>query len=243
MFILQNEFGNDGYAFWYKLKELLCCSNGHVYDYNNPATWRLLLAKTNVSEVIAKKILNVLADISAIDKDLFEHKIIWMQSLVDDLEILYVRRQGDSAPKKPIIANKNGVIVDINQDNADNNTQSKEKKTIEKNNIYAQNDQDYEQAFEQFWSAYPKKKSKQEAQKSFNKLKPDAKLLATMLEKIERSKQSQDWLKESGQFIPYPATWLNQRRWEDEDSPAPRGKLPSKYKTPAEIYAEHGGDD
>jgi len=55
--ILQNEYGNDGYAFWYKIIELLCESENQVYDYNNPASWRLLLAKTLVTEDIAVKIL------------------------------------------------------------------------------------------------------------------------------------------------------------------------------------------
>ena len=32
---------------------------------------------------------------------------------------------------------------------------------------------------------------------------------------VKRSK-STDWTKDNGQFIPYPTTYLNQRRWEDE---------------------------
>jgi hypothetical protein len=27
---------------------------------------------------------------------------------------------------------------------------------------------------------------------------------------------SAEWTKDGGQFIPHPATWLNQKRWEDE---------------------------
>jgi hypothetical protein len=37
-----------------------------------------------------------------------------------------------------------------------------------------------------------------------------------MLAGVERWKQTEQWQKEGGQFIPYPATFLNQRRWEDE---------------------------
>ena len=32
---------------------------------------------------------------------------------------------------------------------------------------------------------------------------------------IEVAKESADWKKEGGKYIPYPATWLNNRRWED----------------------------
>jgi len=29
-------------------------------------------------------------------------------------------------------------------------------------------------------------------------------------------KKSNEWTENKGQFIPYPSTWLNQHRWEDE---------------------------
>lgn len=37
-----------------------------------------------------------------------------------------------------------------------------------------------------------------------------------MLNAIETAKQSMQWNKDNGQYIPNPATWLNQKRWEDE---------------------------
>jgi DNA-binding transcriptional regulator YhcF (GntR family) len=67
--------------------------------------------------------------------------------------------------------------------------------------------------FDTFWSAYPVKKGKGAAEKSWQKLKPD---LQTVLTAIEAQKQSDQWTKDNGKFIPYPATWLNQKRWEDE---------------------------
>ena len=71
-----------------------------------------------------------------------------------------------------------------------------------------------------FWKAYPKKKAKKQAEKAFLKLKPDEALLDKMLKALERQKASQDWQKQEGQFIPYPATWLNGARWEDEEEAA-----------------------
>jgi hypothetical protein len=70
--------------------------------------------------------------------------------------------------------------------------------------------------FDMFWKEYPIKKSKPDAEKAFNKLNPDDSLLKKILSAIERAKKSQDWLKDNGQYIPFPATWLNGRRWEDE---------------------------
>ena len=37
-----------------------------------------------------------------------------------------------------------------------------------------------------------------------------------MIKQIERLKDTEQWQKDDGKFIPYPATWLNGRRWEDE---------------------------
>jgi len=75
---------------------------------------------------------------------------------------------------------------------------------------------EYEERFQKFWKAYPRKVGKDAAQKAFNKRKPDDKLLGDMLKAIEVHKTTEDWRKSEGQFIPHPATWLNQGRWMDE---------------------------
>jgi hypothetical protein len=77
--------------------------------------------------------------------------------------------------------------------------------------------------FQKFWSAYPKKRSKGQAEKAFNSINPDEQLVDKMLSTIERAKKSVDWMKEKGKFIPHPATWLNAKGWEDEETedPAP----------------------
>lgn len=70
--------------------------------------------------------------------------------------------------------------------------------------------------FAQFWCAYPKKKSKGQAEKAWAKLKPSEQLTDLILKAVERATNSVDWKKQDGQFIPYPASWLNARAWEDE---------------------------
>lgn len=81
----------------------------------------------------------------------------------------------------------------------------------------------WEQAFSQFWQAYPRKKGKQAARQAFAKIGGKVEL-STLLSALERQKQSRQWTKDNGQFIPYPSTWLNGWRWEDdleETAPAP----------------------
>ena len=68
-------------------------------------------------------------------------------------------------------------------------------------------------SFSVFWLNYPKKIGKGAAEKSWKKHKPS---LAIVLTSIEAQKQTIQWSKDNGQFIPNPATWINQQRWEDE---------------------------
>lgn len=70
--------------------------------------------------------------------------------------------------------------------------------------------------FDEFYEHYPKKKNRAAAERSWARLKPSYELLEKMLVVLESQKESKDWKKDNGQFIPYPATWLNGRRWEDD---------------------------
>lgn len=67
--------------------------------------------------------------------------------------------------------------------------------------------------FDRFWDAYPRKVGKPAAQKAWNKILHRTDLMAG----LEVWKATEQWQDEK--FIPYPATFLNQRRWED-DPPA-----------------------
>jgi hypothetical protein len=70
--------------------------------------------------------------------------------------------------------------------------------------------------FDKFYAVYPKKKNKGQAEKAFFKINPNGELLTKMVSVIEKIKKTESWLKNNGQFIPYPATWLNAKGWEDE---------------------------
>lgn len=100
LFILENKFGNDGYAFWFKLLELLGATEGHCFRVGNEVDWEFLLAKTKVSAETASEILNTLANLDAIDRELWSERVIWSQKFVDNLSEVYKKRK-ISAPKKP----------------------------------------------------------------------------------------------------------------------------------------------
>ena len=70
--------------------------------------------------------------------------------------------------------------------------------------------------FEKFWKVYPKKVAKQAAEKAFVKLNPSEATLDDILAGVREWYGTEQWQKNGGQFIPNPATFLNDRRWEDE---------------------------
>lgn len=73
--------------------------------------------------------------------------------------------------------------------------------------------------FAAFWEAYPCGKSKQAAIRAWDRLRPDDDLIHRMAVGLKRAMAGEDWQRGIG--IPYASTWLNGRRWEDEDKPLP----------------------
>lgn len=71
-------------------------------------------------------------------------------------------------------------------------------------------------SFDRFWKAYPKKRAKGDAEKAWKELRPSEPLVNQILATLELAKTSADWLKDGGQYIPYPATWLRRKGWEDD---------------------------
>lgn len=108
-----------------------------------------------------------------------------------------------------------------------------------------------EMRFSKFWEAYPVKKAKQDAYKAWKKIKPTAELFERIMTAVENYKNSLEWTKENGKYIPHPATWLNGGRWDDEitdiaEAPQPpqgknNGKVDTMGVLQSIISEEEGG--
>ena len=91
-----------------------------------------------------------------------------------------------------------------------------------------------QERFDRFWKAYPRKVGKGAAEKKFAQIRPDAELTDKMIRAVEDAKRSAQWSRDGGQYIPHPATWLNQKRWEDE---------PPEPETPTVTLSSRGLED
>lgn len=78
---------------------------------------------------------------------------------------------------------------------------------------------DVEGLFDRFWSKYPKKLKRKDALKAWLKIKLTDDLFEKIMTALGNQMVTHDWMKDEGQFIPYPASWLNAERWMDELSP------------------------
>lgn len=130
IFTLESKFGNDGYAFWFKLLETLGSQDTLSLDCNNLPDWEYLIAKTRVNEITATEILDTLARINAIDTDLWERKVIWVQKFAERLSPVFKKRKTET-PTKPNFCDRNPRRNDVP---VEKSTQRKGKESKEKKN-------------------------------------------------------------------------------------------------------------
>ena len=92
-------------------------------------------------------------------------------------------------------------------------------------------EQQAEPRLDDLWSEYPRQVHRLSAQREWDKLKPDAALLAQMLEAVRAWRRTPDWTRNDGQYVPKLARWLRERRWMDVPGIAARPS--SSIATPA----------
>jgi len=129
----------------------------------------------------------------------------------------YLKRKGFNLKKRSISLTLQMLhnfleVVTVNEKVCDVYKSIEEKNKVEK----SREESVTKESFQKFWHLYPKKVGENEAEKVFNSIRPDKKTLAKICSKVEIFKKSDDWIKDNGQFIPFPAKWLRGERWKDE---------------------------
>ena len=161
-----------------------------------------------------------------------EKTVAWrlIRPLLDSMIKDYENGKKGGAPKGNKNAKKTtGVELEINPittplvlENNPRCSESAAKKTTEKEkekekelkNIPPKSPKGYSEEFEKFWAVYPRHDAKQDAFKAFSKAIKDIDLISLMNAAIAFSK-TEAWQRDDGKYIPYAASWLNGRRWED----------------------------
>ncbi|MEX2462049.1 MAG: Lin1244/Lin1753 domain-containing protein [Paenibacillaceae bacterium] len=114
LFVLENDYGNDGYTFWFKLLEVLAGTDGMTFDFSDEANVRFLLSKTRIDKEKCLQIIETLVVLGAIDKELWnENGIIWVGNLVENVKDAFKKRI-NQVPKKPCFAIDEKRVSSIN---------------------------------------------------------------------------------------------------------------------------------
>jgi hypothetical protein len=108
-----------------------------------------------------------------------------------------------------------------------NRGKDRDRKRIERNGSYPEEEQDESPllpatsndaamtGFEKFWQAYPYKKNRGRAEKMWVRKKLNDKLPEILIA-IEWQRRSMEWIKDNGQYVPTPSSYLNSKGWLDE---------------------------
>lgn len=91
------------------------------------------------------------------------------------------------------------------------------KDTLTKNNSLQKKSNNMlmtENDFQIFWHLYPRKVGRKKAKEKFMRI--EHALMEKILDGLKKQIDSAAWKENSGQFIPYPMTWLVGERWEDD---------------------------
>ena len=209
--VLLGELASE-YSYW-EIQDKL--EDGYFYS-----TVDNIEENTTLSEYEQRKVMNKLKDMGIIEikvKGLPAKRYIRIieEQLLEILSINTLKNSVSSSLKtQELLPEKL---------KGNNNNINKNKEIRINNNIYmsegvekAEPVKDYEEKFNIFYKAYPKKVAKTKVLSWFKSNKPKDDLFELMMKKLEIFKKSYNWNKDNGQYIPNPTTWLNQKRWEDE---------------------------
>ena len=135
LYILESKYGNDGYAVWFKTLELLGSTDNHFIDCRDAASWEFMLAKMSLSSDSLQQIYDTLANLGAINPELWSNKIIWSENFINNVADVYVRRKSKLYTYEDLCQHLFNLCqhkLPSEQIDDDTNTQSKVKYSIVK---------------------------------------------------------------------------------------------------------------
>ena len=196
--------------------ELMCVAHeaevyGALSINGKPMSLQQIARSVGESPTVVGKLLTELESSNVFSRD--EQGCIFSRRMIKDEHIREVRANAGSLGGNPILL-KQMDKQKVKQTLKQILTPSSSSSSSELTPVAP------DSRFERFWDEYPRHTARKKAFEAWEKLKllPDDPRLEAMQHGLSAAKQSRDWLKDEGQFVPHAATWLNQSRWTDEFS-------------------------
>lgn len=102
MSFITKKFGNDGYATWFILLEVLAEANHHYLDLRDEVQVMFLSDRCNVSEELLIEIIDTIVKFGEFDSEMWKHKIIWSSKFNESVEDAWKRRNTPLMSKEEI---------------------------------------------------------------------------------------------------------------------------------------------
>lgn len=169
-------------------------------------------------------------DVENLLDQLAQHKFI-LRKTIDEKSFLYIPTfQRHQNPHKKEREGNNTLPM-ANRFN-DNDEAGRTKSEHAPKLCRPKKEQCTESAFNAFWEIYPRKSKRADAERIWNEIDPDGSLTENILTAVGEQTESIQWSQDGGRYIPNPANWLAQNRWEDQ--------LPRQESLVSEFMAQEG---
>ena len=223
----------DGYliAFFYlKLMVESVDHDGELrFSPEIPYNDSMLASVTDTPVEIVTEGLKTLKDLGMVIVDengtIFIPKVMKMIGSASDTDgARRMRRLRDERKANEVCAQNEQNVTDVRTKRNESKSKSKSKSKSIKETISEKNSAEIlpivgevlpedEKMFLEFWTAYPKKVDKKGSERAFKNIKKLKSVFPEIMSALEIQKQSEQWSKNNGQFIPNPTTYIHQERW------------------------------
>jgi hypothetical protein len=217
---LESVFGHTGYAVYFKLLECMTRAEDFKLKWNDIKK-AIYASKFGISVTEIDRFITECCR-NEVEAFKIEDGYIYSPGLIKRLSPLLAKREYNRQKYQE----QKQEVSNSETEKAISVTEMTQSKVKERKDIYPSN-------FLKFWNHYPKKIGKGAALKAYQTIKEPKPSLSTILQSIELHKTTEQW--KTMRYIPNPATWLNQRRWEDEIQQPING---TTRKTSEQIHAE-----
>lgn len=92
IFYIEQKYGNDGYAIWFKILETLAATDDHYINLNAEMDILFLSAKCRVTKERLLEVINDLCQLGEIDQFLWLNKIVYSHRFIESVQDAYERR-------------------------------------------------------------------------------------------------------------------------------------------------------
>jgi hypothetical protein len=104
MYVIEEKYGNDGFATWIKILRSLATTNFHYLNLSDPSEKMFLSAKCKISQSVLESIIDDLINLGEFDKELWdEFSILYSEKFIESIEDAYKKRNNSPLTKKQLL--------------------------------------------------------------------------------------------------------------------------------------------